>query len=126
MAQSACAVAGRIERAHQLERDPAIEAIQLGKAPPPPARRWSIARVASLNGERLQRLGIERGEPLSLPVRPALEFFRFREMKAVQERPAIGADGILEPPLGERSLEFPDITTDMLRTDPYIIASGRQ
>jgi hypothetical protein len=85
-----------------------------------------IFRLLRYLGQVLQRRCVGIGVSASLRFDPALELWRFAHVEAVEERAAVGGDGVLQIPSFERCLELAHIARDQVGICPDEFALGKK
>jgi hypothetical protein len=115
-------IAGRVERAHQAQRHPAVARLDRREPAPPPHRSAPCRRLLALFGKSLQRAEVPPGEPGPFGIHPLLEAGGIGEVKAVEQRPGVGPDRRLEPAVVEQALELGDIGVHALGIEPELVA----
>ncbi len=103
-------IARRRESLHQTECDPRVVGVLLRQSLPPAHRAHEAAGFLGTRGQRLQRLGVARGQPPPLRVQPALELIGAPDMKAIQQRAAVETHGLLQLAAVEGLLECRRVT----------------
>ena len=94
--EGAGAVAGAIEGLGDAAGDARIQRIGGGEAAPAFERAAEIAAFGAGRGEAFERPAVEVVEPLALGTRPPFEFLAPFDEEAVEERPRVEADRLVE------------------------------
>src|SRR5437660_130733 len=111
----------RAARACDREMDNAPSAAAAAASPLPGAPMLATLRGA--DGETLQRIGDEPGQPGALCIDPVFELgrsVRMVEVNAVEERADVQRDGALELRAGERGLQIRDVAIDKGRVEAQV------
>ena len=117
------AVADSDQRPHETGDN--LRAVRVKRRQPPPPLHGApmLATLRGADGETLQRIGDEPGQPGALCIDPVFELgrsVRMVEVNAVEERADVQRDGALELRAGERGLQIRDVAIDKGRVEAQV------